>query len=80
MALELIVSDEPATIQPGVAAPIPAEHELRGFHSATLWVDSAEHTAAILLGQFNYTFVGQEGNRYRWQRRIQRHRCLRRFV
>ncbi|MCO5205013.1 MAG: ring-cleaving dioxygenase [Anaerolineae bacterium] len=67
MALELIVSDEPATIQPWRGSPIPAEHELRGFHSATLWVDSAEHTAAILLGQFNYTFVGQEGNRYRYK-------------
>ena len=67
MGVELIASDAPATIQPWLAGPVPAEFMLRGFHSATLAVAHAASTAALLTEQLGYTFVGQEDNRYRYQ-------------
>lgn len=35
MRLELIASDEPATIRHWAAGPVPADHAIRGFHGAT---------------------------------------------
>lgn len=67
MEIELIGSDAHTTIQPWLNGPIPAEFMLRGFHSATLWVAQAAPTADLLTKQLGYTFVGQEGNRYRYQ-------------
>ncbi|MEZ4866159.1 MAG: ring-cleaving dioxygenase [Caldilineaceae bacterium] len=67
MTLELIATDAPATIQPWRAGPVPAEHALRGFHSATLWVTQAAPTAELLTTQLGYTLVGQEGKRYHYQ-------------
>lgn len=67
MAIELIVSDERATIQLWHDGPVPLEYALRGFHSATLGVAQAAPTAALLTEQLGYTLVGQEGNRYRYQ-------------
>ncbi|MEM7033924.1 MAG: ring-cleaving dioxygenase [Chloroflexota bacterium] len=65
--LELITSDEPATIQYWADGPIPEDHALRGFHSATLWVDQAAATAEILTEQLGYVLKGKEDNRWRYQ-------------
>jgi glyoxalase family protein len=65
MAVELVVSDAPATVQYWTEGPVPAEHALRGFHSVTLWLDEVERTAALLTGPMGYTLVGQEGSRTR---------------
>lgn len=67
MALELVTSEAPATIQFWAGGPVPAEQALLGFHSATLWVDSAAATGAVLTEQLGYDFVAQEGNRYRFK-------------
>ena len=67
MRLELITSNEPATIRHWADGPIPEAHALLGFHSATLWVDHAEATANILTDQLGYTLAGQEGNRWRYK-------------
>lgn len=67
MEIELIGSDARATIQPWLNGPIPAEFMLRGFHSATLWIAQAAPTADLLTQQLGYIFVGQEGNRFRYQ-------------
>lgn len=67
MKLELITTEEPATIQFWAGGPIPEEHALRGFHSVTLWLDAVEPTADLLTGQMGYEFVGQEGQRYRYR-------------
>ncbi|MDX1416376.1 MAG: VOC family protein, partial [Candidatus Promineifilaceae bacterium] len=48
MIIELIVDEGRASLQPWDDGPIPAEHELRGFHSATLWVADIEGTAELL--------------------------------
>lgn len=65
MAVELVVDDAAATIAPWTNGPIPAEHALRGFHSATLWVSQAEPTVQLLIGSMGYKVVAQEGNRFR---------------
>ena len=67
LVLELIPSDEPATLRHWHEGPIPEQHALRGFHGVTLWLDEVEPTAVILTDHMDYTFVGQEGNRYRYK-------------
>jgi glyoxalase family protein len=67
MKLELIVNDQPTTIQNWDDGPVAAQHALRGFHSVTLWVGQVQATAELLTGSLGYQFVGQEGNRYRFQ-------------
>jgi glyoxalase family protein len=67
MVVELVVTEERTTFEPWDVGPIPGEHELRGFHSATLWVAKAEATGNLLAEQLGYQFVGQEGNRLRYK-------------
>jgi glyoxalase family protein len=67
MWLELIVSDEPATLRHWQEGPIPQQHALGGFHGVTLWLDEVEATAALLVDQLGYQFAGQKGNRYRYK-------------
>ena len=67
MIVELIIDDGPATIQPWQGGPIPAEHVLRGFHGATLWVGEAAPTADLLTNSLGYTLTGQDGPRFRFQ-------------
>jgi glyoxalase family protein len=67
MIIELMVSEEKATFVPWAQGPIPAQHELRGFHSATLWVAEATRTGRLLTEQLGYQYVGQEGTRTRYQ-------------
>lgn len=65
MAVELIANDAAAPIQSWRDGPIPAEHVLQGFHSATLWVTQAEPTLQLLTGAMGYEKVAQEGQRGR---------------
>jgi glyoxalase family protein len=67
LTLELITSDEPATVRNWPAGPIPETHALQGFHGVTLWLGEVEGTADLLTGQFDYESVAQEGNRYRYR-------------
>ena len=67
MAIELIVHDGRATYHHWEQGPIPAEHALRGFFGATLWVGEAQGTADLLTGSLGFTFAGQEGARSRFQ-------------
>jgi glyoxalase family protein len=67
MRLELIVNDQPATIQSWDEGLVDPQHILRGFHSVTLSVGQVQPTAELLTGPMGYQFVGQEGSRYRFQ-------------
>ncbi len=67
LVLELVASDKPTTLHHWHEGPIPEAHALRGFHSVTLWLAEVESTAVILTDHMDYTFVEQEGNRYRYQ-------------
>ncbi len=46
---------------------IPADVAIRGFHSVSLWVDDQAKTADILTKHLGYTFVGNDGSRYRYR-------------
>jgi glyoxalase family protein len=46
---------------------VPAEHELRGFHSVTGLVHAHERTERILTGQLGYKLVAEESNRRRYE-------------
>lgn len=67
MVIELVINEEPATFEPWNQGPVPAEHELRGFHGATLWVANAARTAALLEEQLGYQFVAEDENRIRYK-------------
>jgi glyoxalase family protein len=67
LVLELITSTEPATLRHWHDGPVPEAQALRGYHGVTLWLDEVEPTAVVLTDHMDYQFVGQEGNRYRYQ-------------
>jgi glyoxalase family protein len=46
---------------------IPAEHAIRGFHSASLLVAEAAPTGAILSDIFGFTEIGREGTLVRYK-------------
>jgi glyoxalase family protein len=66
MRIEFVANDLSATINHWAAGPVPADYALRGFHSVTLQLGAVEPTADLLTGHMGYTFVGQEGQRYRY--------------
>jgi glyoxalase family protein len=66
MRVELVADDRPATVHHWAGGPVPATHALRGFHSVTLQLDQVEPTANLLTTHMGYTFIGQEGGRYRY--------------
>ena len=67
MMLELIATDEPATIEFWQDGTIPEEMAIRGFHGATLWVNSTAATAIILTEQLGYTHDQTDGSRSRYR-------------
>ncbi|WP_420628382.1 ring-cleaving dioxygenase [Candidatus Leptofilum sp.] len=67
LPLELITSNAPATLRHWADGPIGEKEALHGFHSVTLWLDAVEPTGKLLTEQLGYQFVGEEGNRFRYQ-------------
>ncbi len=66
LPLELVVTEAPPALHHWEAGPIPEKHALRGFHNVTLWLDEVGATAALMTEQLGYQFVGQQGNRFRY--------------
>ena len=67
LELSLIASkNEDKRIAWGTTEVSP-ENGLKGFHSITLSLRNVQPTADILMGIFGYKYVGQEGNRFRYQ-------------
>ncbi|GGS40227.1 VOC family protein [Deinococcus knuensis] len=52
--------DDGVPVQPWPASPVPADHELRGFHSVTAWVRDTDAVRQLLVGQLGFTEVGSE--------------------
>lgn len=67
MVIEFVVNEEQQSFVPWERGPIPGEHELRGFHSATLWVANGAATGEILTEQLGHQYVETESNRTRYQ-------------
>jgi glyoxalase family protein len=57
------IENEPAW----TTGDIPAEHAIRGFHSASLLVAKAAPTGAILTDIFGFTEIGREGSVVRYK-------------
>jgi catechol 2,3-dioxygenase-like lactoylglutathione lyase family enzyme len=66
MPLELIASIPSAEVQPWADSDVPAEHELRGFHSISAALECHEHTAKLLVETLGYTLTHEAGNRFRF--------------
>ena len=47
--------------------PIPEEHAIRGFYSATLSVDGYEYTSSVLTDVLGFNLIREEGSRCRFQ-------------
>jgi catechol 2,3-dioxygenase-like lactoylglutathione lyase family enzyme len=45
---------------------LPREHEVRGFHSVTLWEEGYEQTAQLLTGQLGFRATRDENNVFRY--------------
>ncbi len=65
MGIELVAT-ESDTRKGWSYGPIPLEHSIRGFHSATLNLRSKEPTASLLTEAMDYVFTGEENNRFRY--------------
>ncbi|MCW5962783.1 MAG: ring-cleaving dioxygenase [Bryobacterales bacterium] len=70
LPLELIQQkgSERGTADPRAIPPlIPADAAITGFHGVSLCVAGYERSARLLTDVFGYAFVGQEGERFRFQ-------------
>lgn len=67
LPISLIMPQTPDTRKPWATDEVGADVALRGFHSITLTLNKVKETAEILTDIFDYEFVGQEGNRFRYR-------------
>ncbi len=66
LPLTLIIPKIEDNRKPWETDEVGAKVATTGFHSITLTLRSVNETAEILTDIFDYKFVGQEGNRYRY--------------
>lgn len=55
-----LVFGEGGEAQRWPGSPVPAEHELRGFHSVTAWVQDAQTVRELLVGHLGFAEEGSE--------------------
>ncbi|MBC7851032.1 MAG: ring-cleaving dioxygenase [Chitinophagaceae bacterium] len=65
--LTLIVSAETDERAPWETDQVKQTVAIKGFYNVTLTLRSIKPTATVLTEIFGYSFVGQEGNRYRYK-------------
>ncbi|PRW62703.1 ring-cleaving dioxygenase [Actinopolyspora mortivallis] len=65
LVLSLVAHPQPDPRRPWDNGVVPAEHAVRGLHSVTLSVDSAEATVEMLAGM-GLSLLAEEGNRLRF--------------
>ena len=66
LPIELIAQANPPEVAPWEGSGIPAEHTIRGVHSATLWVTALEPSSELLSETLGLRQVGQEAGRVRY--------------
>lgn len=68
IGLEIVASADArdAPVTPWEGSPVPAERQLRGFHSVTLAVTDRDPTEAV-LERMGYEPAGREASRYRYR-------------
>jgi len=67
LALELVTSNDISAISSWENGPIPQEHFLRGFHSATLLEATPLPTIELLTELFGFRKVAEDKNRIRFE-------------
>lgn len=67
LALELVGSEESAAVQSWREGPVPADLQIRGFHSATATVASRHRTGELLTEVLGLHPIGEEGRRMRFR-------------
>jgi glyoxalase family protein len=67
LPISLITPKSPDPRKPWQTEEVAADVAIRGFHSITLTLNKVKETADVLTGIFDYEFVGQEGNRFRYR-------------
>lgn len=66
LMIELIASDNVIAERAYAEGPVPAQHAIHGFHSATLTEEGYERTAALLAETMGFRLAQQESNRFRY--------------
>ncbi|HEU4570077.1 MAG TPA: ring-cleaving dioxygenase [Gemmatimonadales bacterium] len=66
LALALVESAHPTATVAWEKSPVPAQHQLRGFHAVRTWERDIEPTVALLTGPMGLTKVGEEGGWHRY--------------
>jgi glyoxalase family protein len=66
LAMALVEVDAPAKTTPWEKSPVPAQHQLRGFHAVRTWERDIAPTAALLTGPMGLTLVGEESGWHRY--------------
>jgi glyoxalase family protein len=67
LALELVGTEESAVVHPWRQSPVPADRQIRGFHSASATVASRYPTGALLTDVMGMREIGVEGRRIRFR-------------
>lgn len=65
VGLELVASDAPTDAEPWADGPVPAERQLRGFHSVTLAVEQFGPTESVLGDVLGYELEAETDGRRR---------------
>jgi glyoxalase family protein len=65
-ALALVEVDAPQKVVPWEKSPVPAQHQLRGFHAVRTWERDIAPTASLLTGPMGLTKVGEENGWHRF--------------
>lgn len=66
LRLELIATAEVDAREPAPSDDVPREHAIRGFHSSTIGLISADETARVLTATMGYRETATEGHRTRY--------------
>jgi glyoxalase family protein len=66
MQLQLVVAEKQDNREPWTTDQIGADVAIRGFHTVTLTLRSAEATVKVLTDILGYSQIKHEGNRYRF--------------
>lgn len=66
LRLALVVADGMPEAVPWPGSPVPAAHQLRGFHAVRLWVRRLDATAALLTGPMGLRGPVVEGDWHRF--------------
>jgi glyoxalase family protein len=67
LPLEIVVADQSRGFQPWAQSPVPADMQLRGFHSVTLSEGTCEMTESLLTRHMGWAVLKKSEGRRRYQ-------------